>query len=248
MDLRAIHAAALRAQSAYIMDAAKAQAAFEALGYHWIGQFKDGDSQAVLTRDDSGAVYLSISGTRFSDRQFGDLLDDIDLRPVDVGDGAKVTRGAYEACIEIWAWAKSQVPDGTVFNVEGHSLGGWRTSYTPLFLPAAQIGKLHCFEPPKGANAAYYARFAAELANMVIVANGRDIWFGYPRADDVFKFLPFVIDWIHRPGDVMWLQATGGYSTIQAADWPGGFDQEDHSIDLVVERLTALVESQPKAA
>ncbi|APR40053.1 hypothetical protein [Paraburkholderia sp. SOS3] len=149
MDLAALYAAVLRAQAAYVMDPAKAQAAFEALGCQWIGQYKDGDSQAVLSRDAAGEVCLSISGTRFSDHQLGDLFDDVDLWPVDVGGGAKVTRGAYDGCHEIWQWALSQVPAGTVFNVEGHSLGGWRTSYTPLFLPAAQIGKLHCFEPPR---------------------------------------------------------------------------------------------------
>ncbi|MGF6937802.1 hypothetical protein OKW41_006964 [Paraburkholderia sp. UCT70] len=229
MDFAAILAAARRANAAYVIDPAQSGVAFEALGYSWIGQFQDGDSQAVLSRDAAG-VYLSISGTRFSDRKLGDLFDDIDVWPVDLGDGVHVTRGAYEGCADIWAWAKAQVPRATVFNVEGHSLGGWRTSYTPLFLPAAQIGALHAFEPPKGANLAYYTRYAAELAALVIVGNGKDVWFGYPRLDG---------RWIHRPGEVLHLLERG-CQVIDSAAWPGGLDYADHRMDLVVERLAAL--------
>jgi hypothetical protein len=149
-----------------------------------------------------------------------------------------VTRGPYQSAAEIWAWAKTCVPADTVWNVEGHSLGGWRTSYTPLFVPAAQIGMLHAFEPPKGANAAYYSRFVAELASLVIVGNGRDIWFGYPRLGR---------DWMHRPGDMLWLQSTG-FSIIDTAAWPGGLNLADHSIDLVVERLERLANAPVKPA
>ncbi|MBU9203147.1 hypothetical protein KTD31_17460 [Burkholderia multivorans] len=235
-DFSAILAAAKRAQAAYIIDAKASQAAFEALGYTWIGQYEDDDSQAVLTRDAKGAVNLSISGTRFSAGKIGDLIDDLQTEPYDIGGGARVTRGPYQSAGEIWAWAKGSVPAGTVFNVEGHSLGGWRTSYTPLFLPAAQIGTLHAFEPPKGANAAYYARFSAELANLIIVGNGRDIWFGYPRLGE----------WIHRPGSMVWLR-TSGFSVIDTTAWPGGLSLADHSIDLVVSRLVAIAISQQQA-
>lgn len=237
MNLTQILAAAKRAQAAYIIDAKAAQAAFEALGYGWIGQYQDEDSQAVLTHDPSGAVNLSISGTRFSAGKIGDLIDDLQTDPYDVGAGAHVTRGPYESAAEIWAWAKAAVPAGAVFNVEGHSLGGWRTSYTPLFLPITQIGTLHAFEPPKGANAAYYARFATELANLVIVGNGRDIWFGYPRLGD----------WIHRPGNMIWLRSTG-FSVINTAAWLGGLSLGDHSIDLVVSRLEAIAAPQTSPA
>lgn len=236
MNAAQVLAAAKRAQAAYIIDAKAAQAAFEALGYTWIGQYEDDDSQAVLTRDANGAVNLSISGTRFSAGKIGDLIDDLQTQPYDLGDGARVTRGPYESAAEIWAWAKAAVPAGTVFNVEGHSLGGWRTSYTPLFLPTSQIGTLHAFEPPKGANAAYYARYSAALANLVIVGNGRDIWFGYPRLGD----------WIHRPGNMIWLRSAG-FAVIDTSKWPGGLSLADHSIDLVVSRLVAIAASQQQA-
>ncbi|WP_322105837.1 hypothetical protein [Paraburkholderia sp. J41] len=237
MDLAAILAAARRANAAYVINPAQSRGAFEALGYSWIGQFRDGDSQAVLSRSAAG-VFLSISGTRFSAVKLGDLFDDMDVRPVDLGDGVQVTRGAFDGCGDIWAWAKAQVPRGTVFNVEGHSLGGWRTSYTPLFLPSEQIGSLHAFEPPKGANGAYYERYAVALSSLVIVGHGKDAWFGYPRLDG---------RWMHRPGEMLHL-LDEGYQVIDTGAWPGGLDLGDHSMDLVVSRLAALVEKPLEAA
>ncbi|WP_234775152.1 hypothetical protein [Paraburkholderia tropica] len=229
MDFAAILAAARRADAAYIIDPAQSKAAFEQLGHLWIGQYRDHDSQAVLSHDAQG-VYLSISGTRFSAGKLGDLLDDIDTYPVSLSDGVQVTRGAYEGCDDIWKWAKAQVPVDTVFNVEGHSLGGWRATYTPLFLPAAQIGTLHAFEPPKGANLAYFQKYSAALARLVIVGNGSDVWFGYPRLDG---------RWIHRPGEMLHL-LPAGYRIIDTSAWPGGLDLGDHDMDLVVTRLTAI--------
>jgi hypothetical protein len=237
MDFAPILAAARLAQAAYIMDAAQAKAAFEALGHTFIAQYRDDDSQAVLSTDASGTVCLSISGTRASDLQLGDLFDDIDLAPIDIGNGAKVTRGAYESAKEIWDWALKLAPTGAVFNVCGHSLGGWRTSYTPCFIPASQIGTLHAFEPPKGANHAYYAKYQKELAGLVIVGNSADVWFGYPRLGD----------WLHRSGPMVWLTSTG-FQMIDTSAWPGGFNLADHSIDLVVQRLEVLAAAPVKPA
>lgn len=224
--------AAKRAQLAYIISAAEAKSAFEAIGHTFVSQYQDSDSQAVLSVQGS-RTYLSISGTRFSAGKIGDLIDDLETDALDLGGGAKVTRGPYESAQQIWTWALNVAPAGTVFDVCGHSLGGWRTSYTPLFIPKAQIGTLHCFEPPKGANAAYYARYADELAGMVIVGNGRDIWFGYPRRGD----------WIHKPGPMVWLTSTG-FNIIDTRDWPGGLNLADHSIDTVFGRADAIACSQ----
>lgn len=232
MDWSATLAAAKRANAAYIIDAAQSKAAFEAMGHTYISLFQDNDSQAVLSTDADGATYLSISGTRFSAGKIGDLIDDLQTQPVDLGDGAKVTHGAYDSAKEIFDWALSVVPAGTVLNCSGHSLAGWRISYAPVFVPSAQIGSLFAFEPPRGANLAYYQKYQKELAGLVIVGNGRDCWFGYPR----------VGGWIHRPGPMVHLTASG-YQIIDTANWPGGLSLGDHSIDLVVSRLQALVGS-----
>jgi hypothetical protein len=229
MDWAATALAARRAQAVYIMDAAKAKAAFTALGDSFVAQYQDADSQAVLSTDAAGAWHLSLSGTRFSDGQIGDLIDDLQTDALDLGGGAKVTRGPYESAKQIFAWALKIVPADAVVSVCGHSLGGWRLAYTPCFLAPERIGALHAFEPPKGANAAYYAKYAKELAGLVIVGNGRDIWFGYPRLGA----------WIHRPGQMVWLTSTG-FQLIDTAAWPGGLSLPDHSIDLVVDRLEKI--------
>jgi hypothetical protein len=238
MDFAPILSAARRAQAAYIMDAAQAKAAFEALGHTFIAQFKDHDSQAVLSLGPDGKTYFSLAGTRFSDRQLGDLIDDLQTDALDLGGGAKVTRGPYESAKELFAWALSVVPKGTVLNCAGHSLAGWRISYIGSFVPSAQIGSLFAFEPPRGANLAYYAKYQKELAGLTIIGNSADIWFGYPRLGG----------WKHRPGPMIHLSKTG-YQVIDTSAWPGGLSLADHSIDLVVQRLEKLAAAplQPAA-
>lgn len=229
MNWAAILAAARRAQAAYVSDAAGARQAFEALGLTFLGQYQNGSHQAVLTCDANGAVYLSISGTRFSQWKFGDLLEDVDIDPLDLGGGALVTSGAYEGLEAMWAWALSLAPVGCVFNVEGHSLGAWRARYTPCFLPAARIGALHGFESPKGANATFWGRYADELAGMVHVVHGRD----------VFVAWPLVGGWQHPDADHLWLTGDG-FQVIRPAQWPGPRVFSDHSIDTIVERIAAI--------
>lgn len=228
MNFITVLAAARRAQGAYIDGMNQAKAAFESLGLTWLGQFQNASHQAVLSHD-AGSVYLSISGTRFG-RSLGDLFEDVDLTPVDVGGGAHVTAGAYNGLAEMWAWAKALMPAGTMFNVEGHSLGGWRALYTPLFLPDAQIGDIHAFEAPKGGNAAYWDRYAGQLSSAVSTANGADIFYGYP----------FFMDWCHPPRNLIWLDESG-FKVILPDQWPGGMSLDDHSIDLVVARLEKIV-------
>jgi hypothetical protein len=239
MNFTPVLAAAKRAQAVYIVDPALSKKSFEALGHTWIGQFQDADSQAVLSRDSAETVCLSISGTRFSDGKLGDLLDDIDLEAVDLGDGVLVAHGAYDGLVEIWKWAKGLVLAGTVFDVCGHSLGGWRSLYTPLFLEAGQIGVIHAFESPKGATAAYWSKYAAELGRAVSVCNGRDLWYGWP-------FLPIPVDYRHAPTPLIWLQDEG-YKLITPDQWPGGLWFHDHSIDLIVLRLEAIVAERERA-
>lgn len=236
MDFAPILAAARLAQAAYIIDATQAKGAFEALGHTFISQYQDNDSQAVLS-EMGGATYLSISGTRFSAGKIGDLIDDLQTNPVDLGGGAKVTRGAFDSAKEIFAWALSLVPAGTVLHCSGHSLAGWRISYAPACLPASQIGSLFAFEPPRGANLAYYQKYQKELAGLVIVGNSRDIWVGYPRLGG----------WIHRPGPMIHLTAAG-FEVIDTSKWPGGLSLADHSIDLVVQRIEKLAAAPMKPA
>jgi hypothetical protein len=84
---------------------------------------------------------------------------------------------------QVWNWALSVAPKGSVFNVAGHSLGASRTQLTPLFLPASQIGALHSFEAPKFCDAQFYATYSAELASMVCILNGAELWAAWPWID-----------------------------------------------------------------
>jgi len=231
-DFKLILAAAERANAAYTEDATSAALQFQNLGQMFIGQYQNQDHQAVLSRDSQGAVYLSISGTRFSQGAFADLLDDAFTVAVSVGAphvGMKATEGAYHGLDVMWDWALSMVPAATVFNVEGHSLGGWRTLYTPLFLDPKRIGQLVTFEAPKGANAKYWEFYADIFKSAINVVNGADIFYGYPHLGE----------WVHANQEVLWLHKTG-YEVITPSQWPLGLWEPDHSLTTIIQRLIAL--------
>jgi hypothetical protein len=217
MDWAAIEAAALRAE-----------AAFEAMGHTWIGRYENADHQACLSRDAAGNVCLSISGTRFG-QSIGDLLDDAYILPTDLGGGASVTSGAYGGMDELWAWAKSLVPTGTVWHVCGHSLGGQRSLLTGLFVPIAQIGSIAAFEAPKTGNAALWARLAPSLANATLVCDGEDLWFGWP----------IVSEWSHPPLPHIHLLPTG-FEIVEPGNWPPAINPGDHAVELDVSRISAI--------
>lgn len=229
-------AAGERAAAAYLITPLESRAAFEQLGLRWHGLYQQEGLQAVLSSDVAGRVFLSISGTRFEDRKISDLLDDLDTRWVDVGLGAEVLRGAYDGLQELWTWAKAQVATETAWYVEGHSLGGWRARYTPLFVGEDQIAQIVSFESPKSANAAFYERFKEVFSTVYAgVVNGSDIFVGYPWTSTEACHPPY--QWHHLLSGPPWLQME------DPANWPGGLNYEDHSIDLVVSRLRDLVDA-----
>jgi hypothetical protein len=238
MDWAAIAQAARRANAAYIIDPGKSKAAFEALGDVWSDIYSDANNQAVISVDPSGATHLTISGTRASSLKLGDVFDDVSLDPHPVK-GGTVTEGVISGMQDVWNWALSVAPKGAVFNVAGHSLGASRTHLTPLFIPASQIGALHSFEAPKFADSQFYATYAAALANMVCVLNGRDTWAAWPWIDP---------RWQARPQqDHIWLKSVG-FSVIPASQWPGLGSFGDHSMDVVQARIEKLAATDVKPA
>jgi len=238
IDWAAAALACRRANAAYLIDPAQSKAAFQALGDVWSDIYSDSNNQAVLSVDPAGRTHLSISGTRASSLKLADIFDDVSLDPHPVNGGC-VTDGVISGMQDVWNWALSVAPAGAVFNVCGHSLGASRTHLTPLFIPAAQIGGLWSFEAPKFANAKYYATYAAELAGMVCVLNGRDTWAAWPWANPV---------WDGRPRqDHVWLKSQG-FAMIPASQWPGLGSFADHSIDLVQARVEAIAAASVKPA
>jgi hypothetical protein len=229
MNFPEILAAARRSSAAYIDDTNSVMAAFQQLGYEFRGQYQDGSHQAVLSRMDD-QTYLSISGTRFG-RKIGDLLDDLDTKPFNIGEGALVALGAYSGLDDMFNWAKVMCPVGTVFTIDGHSLGGGRALFSPLFLPESQIGDVYAFESPKFANAVYWQKHPLDSA--VHTVNGSDIFYGYPFVGS---------QWVHPARDVIWLKDSG-FEVIQPVDWPRGLSVADHGIDKVIARLRAITET-----
>ncbi|MFM0357951.1 hypothetical protein PQR12_31050 [Paraburkholderia nemoris] len=240
IDWQAAALAVARANAAYLVKEADSQSAFSALGDTWIGMYQNASHQAVLSADSRGETHLSISGTRASALKILDVFADVSLEPVPVT-GGNVTRGVLEGMQQLWEWVLSTVPAGDVVHVAGHSLGASRTHLTPLFLPAGQIGQLHSFEAPKFADAAFYAAYADELANMVCVLNGADLWAAWPWKD--FR-------WQSRPlAGHIWLQGNAGiFTMIPGAQWPGGDDPLDHDVARVQARIEVIAASQSVAA
>lgn len=232
VDWLSVYKAAQRANMAYEMDPALSEAGFSSLGQGliWLGMYQNGSHQAVACIDTKGEGYLSISGTRFG-KSLGDLVDDAMLLPHDLGNGMHVTAGAFEGLEGMWDWANGLVDGGTVWNVAGHSLGAWRTRYTPTFLPPDRIGTLHSFESPKGANLAYWERYHNELSGMVSIVNDRDLFVSWPFVSGEWCHPPLLpVQWITR------LLVT----EILPSDYPGGMSVEDHSMDTVLSKCRYL--------
>jgi hypothetical protein len=231
MDWAATLAAARRSQAAYIEDPAQSKEAFEAMGLTWLGMYANDSHQAVLSRDASN-VYLSISGTRFLSR-LGDLLDDLFIQSIDLGGGCKVSSGVYTGLGAMWVWAKHLVPRGTVFHIDGHSLGAERGLVSCALLPANQIGQIWAFEAPKPANAAFWARYANVVSKATTTVNQTDVWYGWP----------FISEYEHPPYPAIWLQPTG-YQMIMPSEWPRGYSMPKHDIGMVVSRIAAIAASE----
>ena len=228
LDFEALLASALRSQAAYLEDPVQAAKAFGDLGLEFIGQYTSPGHQAVLSRDHEN-VYLSISGTRFG--QSGgafDLFEDIDLLPLTISTGVHVTAGAFDGLDEMWAWAKKEMNDSTVFTVDGHSLGAWRARYTALFLPPERIGAVYSFESPKGANAAFWEAYP--MPYLTSVVNGGDSWSMWPR---------WGTEWVHPDVPLVHLLKSG-YDLVKPSGLPDMLVPTDHAIESIVQRLRAL--------
>jgi len=232
IDWKGVYQAARRANLAYQIGPAVSQAGFEALGLHWLGIYQGPSHQAVACLDDTGQAYLSISGTRFGKR-IGDLIDDALIIPQDLGGGVRVTQGAFDDMPAMWRWAEKLVDASTVWNVEGHSLGGWRARYTPVFLSDARIGKIHSFESPKGANRQYWITYQQVLQNkLVSIVNDRDIFIDWPFG--LFN------EWEQPPMlPVQWLKGPV-VMQIYPIQWLPGFSVGDHSMDIVEAKCKQL--------
>lgn len=233
-DFTFLAEAARRCAAVYIEEADRATAAFVALGSTAIDRYHDDTHQAVLHRSSRGRTTLTISGTRIGGtlaERIADLAADIDYLDDDPTDGVRVARGALTGLADLWRWVVDRAAPDLPIDVEGHSLGGWRAVYTPLFLASDRIGALTAFEPPKAGDAAFWAKYP-DLARLTTVVHGYDPCVAWPPLGDL----------IQRPGrSLLWLH-DGTWTAVSEADWPGGdiFEIGDHDIERVGDALARL--------
>jgi len=213
---------------AYVDDEAAQQAQVAALGFKYLGRYENTDHQAFLAMKGTRYV-LAISGTRFSDGNIPELLDDENVFPQSAGD-FKVMAGFYAGQGDLYAWAEAKVPAGEKFEITGHSLGGARAHLAPLWVPADRLRCLTTFGAPKAATAAYWTTFSTPLARVV---HERDLWAGWP-------LLP---PWT-QPGPMLWLH-NGALTLTTEKWWPGGLSPADHSITSGYIKALAALQPAP---
>ena len=236
IDWQALALACRRANAAYVENDADSKAAFEALGDVWIGQFQDSSRQATLSVDPSGATWLSISGTRASQGALGDVLRDLQLKPVTIK-GGTVTLGVQDGMDHVFDWALSTAPTGTVLNLTGHSLGSCRVQIAPAYVPANQIGAMYGFAAPKFISKEFFAAHAAVFQRLVPVVDASDGWASWPWFDPRWQ--------CRAPVQTAWLKdAPGAFQLLADGNqWKGGWVFADHDIDRYQARIQAIAGS-----
>lgn len=232
MDASALLSYAQLSAAAYTDGHDARAAAAAALGFETIGTYENGDHRAFVCRSGTRHI-LVLCGTRFSDGNIRELMDDAYIAYVPVGGPAKVMAGFHAGMHDLFAWALGLVPGSAQLELTGHSLGGARAHLAPVFMPEERIAATVSFGAPKAANAAYWQRLAKQPTRVV---HGRDLWAGWP----------FHTLWgCCHPDALLWC-AKGTLAPIMEAQWPGGLDPTDHDITGgYCASLTALI---PKAA
>jgi len=233
MDWHALALACRRANASYVETGVASKAAFGALGDAWIGQYADRSHQATLSVDPLGQTWLSISGTRASQLQVGDILRDVDLSPVAVNDG-HVTAGASQGMDRVFDWARSTAPAGTVFQIVGHSLGAVSATLAPGYLPASQIGTITSLAAPKFIAADFFASHAEVFKRLIALVSGSDGWSSWPWFDPRWQY--------RAPVPTVWLKDDRGTFAVlsDGNQWKGGWAFEDHDIGSYQKRLDVI--------
>jgi hypothetical protein len=235
----------LRCNAAYIVDPTQAAQEFQRLGCVYLGQYRDDSHQAVAHIAPDKVPTLTISGTRASEGplpdRIGDLLRDIDWTPIDIGNFRLVAKGAYDGMDKVYAWAAAKFTEAGLADarrIEGHSLGGWRAAYAPLFWDHTDISEVTRFEPPKAGNFAFWADpgVVQGLSNMTTVIHGEDPWVAWPWSAGHHLVQP--------PGnDLSWLHSNKIEMTSEV-DWDGpdplDLKFEDHGPTTVIADLMKL--------
>lgn len=243
MDWQALALACRRANAAYVEDDDASKAAFAALGDTWVSQLQDDSHQAVLSIDKAGQAWLSISGTRASDLQLGDVLRDVRLDPVAIK-GGHATEGAADGMQHVFDWAQSTAPAGAVLNITGHSLGSVSAQLAPAYMLSERIGRIYGYAAPKFIAQDFFDSHAAVFARFVGVLNSKDGWANFPWLDSRWQY--------RAPVPHAWLKNDQGtFEVLPSGNrWPGGMVYSDHDIDNYQRRVDKIAspDLEPEAA
>jgi len=241
IDWRALATTAKRANAAYVESDDASKAAFAALGDVWVAQFQDDSRQAVLSVDQTGETWLSISGTRASQGQLLDVYRDTQLKPTQIK-GGTVTLGVCDGMDHVFDWALSTAPAGTVINITGHSLGSTRCQIAPAYVPAEQIGMMVGFAAPKFIARDFFQSHAAAFQRLIPVLNASDGWASWPWIDRRWQY--------RAPVQTVWLKSDQGALQMltDGNQWPGGWRFSDHNMDTYQTRVEAIAAASVKPA
>ena len=232
-----------RCDAVYEPNEDKAIAAFEELGSTVIGRISTDDNQAILSRPSDGVLTLTISGTRVSEGSFEDhihdLFQDIDCHPFNIGSGRLVAHQPFNESSVLYSWVKSRAPNESM-RIEGHSLGGWKSTYSPEYLDVGQVISITAWESPKQGNDSYWSDINARgfLEKFTQVYHGKDPWSLWPWECSTLRKGPKPILWAH---DNTWEWAEG--DKLPIADLLDFFElphSRDHGPSSVVETFRVL--------
>lgn len=240
MDPLGILASAQRCNASYVEGMSASSAAFTQLGMEFIAQYQTATHQATLSKNTQGGIFLTIAGTRISEGNNVDLIDDVWLAPQACPKGGVVPAGVYAGMTDFWRWVFANIPQGANLTVEGHSLGAERVLLTPLFFPGERINDLFAFEAPQCGTQEYWDAYRDVLGRAVQTVCGADIWFGWPPAQG------YVHD---AQAQLLWVKPTGVSKTTTAqwkstyTAWPIGLNYPDHQIVNVIKYLQAAIQN-----
>ena len=234
-DFGALSSSIDRCAAAYAPDDGTARRNFARLGCNLLGRYCNDSHQAVALRA-GGRATITLAGTRLDGsvaEAAGDLIADLDFSPLEVRAG-RVAAGAHHGLGSVFSWALGLFKAGEPVDVEGHSLGGQRTLLAPLWLPAARIGRMTAWEPPKAADDRFYHDFMITPGvPCTTVLNGADPWAAWPWFDS---------DLLHPPGPILHLR-DGTWSWTTRDRWTASpWAAEDHEAGAVQRAVSGCID------
>lgn len=221
--------------------------AFVLFGSKPLARLSTTANQAILSFDPNGDVRLTISGTRASEGPFTDratdVSEDIRCELFHIGSGRHVAKTPFQEAEVIYTWALNTLSKlglgDRPLHIEGHSLGGWKATYSSEYVPLERILSVTAWESPKQGDDAYWQDLEERgfLDKLTQFVHGADLWASWPWA---FTSLNKgrVLVWIHN----------GTFTLVTEADWPGGMNWSDHGPTSVVDAVKALAAQQALVA